>query len=137
MNADLSALEIALLDDAGAVQDLSIAYGTVRSVARLEDPKALVDLTKASMLKLHDRGLILFFRASRETGYQQDLALVNPLTRRELENEFEADRDPSFVPDEDDFIFFVQTDAGRELFESLRSESAPRRFGRFEGPSDS
>jgi hypothetical protein len=125
MNTDLSRLEAALLHEAGANETLSIAYGAVRRLARPEDDDALIDLTESAMLRLFDRGLILFFRDSRQHGYGADLEGVTLLTREELVAEFEADRDPTYVPDEDDLVFFVETDAGRELFAQLPPDMRP------------
>jgi hypothetical protein len=130
VSVELNSLESALLKDASGIEDLSIAYGTVRLLAPSEDRNAVIDLTKVSMLALYDRGLIVFFRAPRATGYQQDLQLIDALTRSAVEAEFDSDLDPAFVPDEEDFVFFIATEAGRELLESLPAETSPSPLGR-------
>jgi hypothetical protein len=134
MSATLTSLEMALLDDAGAANDLSIAYGTVQLLERPEARDTLCDLTEAALLKLYDQGLIMFFRASRDEGYGADPSEVRGLNRGEIVAALHADRNPEYVPDETDLVFFVETEAGRELFEQLPSDALPKPSGHIERP---
>jgi len=134
MNLDLTPLEIALLDDAGSVNDLSIAYGTVQPLKNPSDRNSLSDLTEAALLKLFDQRLVMFFRASRHEGYGAAPSEMTALSREEIVGTLEADRDPEFIPDEDNLVFFVATDAGREFFGQLTSDSVLRPSGRIDRP---
>jgi hypothetical protein len=134
MSHELTPMEMALLNDAGAVNDLSIALGTVQLLERQETAGALSDLTETALLKLYDQGLIMFFRASRDEGYGADPSEMTGLTRAGLLAAFQDYRDLANALDENDLLFFVETDAGRELFETLPPDSVPKPSGHIERP---
>lgn len=130
MTNEPSPLEILLLADAGDVQDLAIAYGTAQLYATPVDRETLLAITADALLNLLDRGLILFFVASRDEGYNADPANVNQLGRDDVVQRLGRDRDPTYVPSEGELMFFTATPAGRELFHSIPKDSVPQVAGR-------
>lgn len=117
MGEGLEPFDLDVLDDAGAAQDLGVAYGIARRHFGDVSPDELQKAVRKSLLKLVDRGLIALFRAPRDAGYSHQLEEVALMTRDEIVREL--DLGPNFVSDEADLVFFVETSDGRDLFASL------------------
>lgn len=116
--------DLILLDHAGAVQDLSVAYGLAKDYFGDTDDISLQLLVKESLERLIAKGHIVLFRASRERGYGLHFDSVEPLTRAAAITEI--DLGPEHIPDEEDMAFFVATPSGRARFASLAPGTVPR-----------
>jgi hypothetical protein len=131
--ADLSTIELLVLNDAGGQNDLGNAYGGVQLYATFERREELLDAVESAILRLFDLGLIRLFEAPAEVGYRVDHNELPAMTRAQLVAELERERDPTDV-DRDTMIFCDPTPAGELVLESVPDGQIPQVSGAVRRP---
>jgi hypothetical protein len=126
--SERSDFEWLVLDHAGAIQHLGVAYGLARKLFPEKDANEINELVRDTLLHLLDDGLILFFRSTWDNGFSEDPSNVDHLPRERIVNELESGY---WVTDSDDFaIFFIETQKGAAVFAGLPAEVVERIRGR-------
>src|SRR3954452_10529277 len=106
--ADLTTIELVVLDEAGGCNDLGNAYGAVQLYAVFEREEELLDAVDGALLRLFDLALIRLVEATPEVGYSVDHAELPAMSRDELAAELMRERDPTHLGQQT-LIFFDPT----------------------------
>jgi len=116
-----------LLDEAGAAQDIGVAYGVAKLFLPEEESDRIEELVKDALLALYDDGLIRFYYASWNEGYGPGCQSFPSLGRAEVDYEL---RTADVVDAPDKVLFFIETQEGADAFARLPPEAVPRVSGR-------
>ena len=123
-----------LLHEAGSAENIGTAYGVAKLFLPGLADTEIDSLVRDAFFDLYDDGLVRFFYADIDDGYRGDPERFASLERSVVLEELSApDRgSPQRPPGE--FVFFVETLQGAEVFSRLPAGSVPRVSGNVPRP---